>query len=302
LTYEEWIKVLESSRPFAAVRTYMSQDFGVYEALTFVSGWSRDTAVNESILFATLPVKGIVSLLADRDVASRGFIRLYDVYGNLLLEENNSGENEAGNFHIVKERSGISGLGFEIGVPDFLIAEKMMPVKRLLWFIFAGIMVFVIMLSLVFAYKGSEPMRKLLAIIDMTKNVKVEYEQHQKDTTGFLKHFRRIYSDLAESIFVVDTRLENSLQTIEWQTNTLRGQFFERALYRGIYDTEEQMRFLELFPDFPLNFHLALIRYDLSHEVPVPEAAAIQLRLVAKIRDRLDRVFVHSMDSHSVKS
>jgi nitrogen fixation/metabolism regulation signal transduction histidine kinase len=166
----------------------------------------------------------------------------------------------------------------------------------LIFFLFALIVTgIIIMLSLVFAYKGSEPMRSLLASIDATKNVKNEYEQYTKTRNlNFLKSLRWVYTDLAKSISVVDARLENSLRTIEQQAHLLRERIFDKALRQGIYGDEDQREFLSVFPDFPELFQLAVVQYDCPGVLSVQETAAVQFRLINAIKSQLDKIFIRA--------
>jgi AraC-like DNA-binding protein len=138
----------------------------------------------------------------------------------------------------------------------------MRPIKNLFFLFGLSAIGIIIGLSLIFAWKGSEPMRRLLASINTTKIIKNEYEQYQQNGPAhFWKKFRRIYSDLAESILVVDAKLENSLQTIESQANLLQGQMFDKALRRGIYDPDAQMK--NMVPHrLPFNINMPQMIYN----------------------------------------
>jgi AraC-like DNA-binding protein len=302
LSLAGWTGLLSSEKPVVSVQSYSSKDFGFYEALTFAMRWYFADEPGENIMYATLPVKNIIPLIADDEVAAQSRIRIYDTRGNALMdypEEYRSREKEK--YHVIRGESAAAPIKFEITIPESVINGKMRPVKNMI-FLFALITTgIIITLSLVFAYKGSQPMRSLLASIDATKNVKNEYEQYTKNgNPHLLKNFRRVYTDLAKSISVVDARLENSLRTIEQQTHLLRERVFDKALRRGIYGYGDRQEFLSMFPDFPKLFQLAVAQYDCPGFLPVQETAAIQFRLINTIKSQLEDIFIQGMDGNAV--
>jgi AraC-like DNA-binding protein len=302
LSMAGWTGLLSSEKPIIPVQHYLSKDFGSYEALTFTVQWYFTDEPGQNIMYATLPVKNIVSLIIDDEVAARSYIRIYDTRGTILMDyprESKDRKNEK--LHVLSDTSAAAPIRFEIGIPASVINDKMRPVKNMI-LLFALIATgILITLSLLFAYKGSEPMRNLLASIDTTKNVKNEYEQYtKKGNLNFSKSLRRIYTDLARSINVVDARLENSLRTIEQQTHLLRERIFDKALRRGIYGDEDQREFMSMFPGFPKLFQLAVAQYDCPGVLSVQETAAIQFRLITTIKSQLDGIFIQGMDGNAV--
>jgi AraC-like DNA-binding protein len=297
-----WAGLLSSGRPIIPVQPYVSKDFGSYEALTFAVPWYFADEPGQNIMYATLPVKNIIPLIADAEVAAGSSIRIYDTRGNILMDyAGKSGGRKGERFHVLAEKSSAAPISFEIGIPASIINSKMQPVKNMILLFALIVTGIIIMLSLLFAYKGSEPMRGLLASIDATKNIKNEYERRAENgKLNFLRDFRRVYTDLAKSISAVDARLESSLRTIEQQTHLLRERIFDKALRRGIYGYEDKQEFQAMFPDFPGLFQLAVVQYDCPGLLSVQETAALQLRLIGTIKSQLEAVFVQGMDGNAV--
>jgi AraC-like DNA-binding protein len=230
LPWEEWKALLASGMPFVPVQSYTSLDFGRYDAITFTAYWARTNTPDEAVLYATLPVKTIIAMITDNDVASQGIIRIYDSRGNLLFEWNQNGGKTGGDMYFFTEQSTTNMLKFEIGVPSFLIDEKMRSVKNLLLFFTFVTAVFTVSLAVFFAWQSSKPLRKLLESIDTTKNIRSEYAS-LKTNLGIhvFKSLQRIYTDLAESISAVDTKLEYSLHVMEREAQLLRSQMLDKV-------------------------------------------------------------------------
>ena len=213
LTLEEWRALLVSNRTFLPAMTYTSVYYSPYEAVTYSAQWAYFGFPEEITFFATLPVDGIVALLAEADVAEAAYIRMYDANGELLFSRGNK---TAGPFHVIKRGSSANTTQYEIGVPDSFIAAKLQPVKNLIFLFIYAITFFVIIISFLFAWRSSLPERFFLERI----------RPASISTEGFnaFTGLKRIYHELADSIAVEKTRLETSLKTIETQTVLIRTQ------------------------------------------------------------------------------
>jgi AraC-like DNA-binding protein len=298
VSYNEWRELLSAQRPFIEAKWYTSSDYGRYEAITFSTHWSDAHFPGGNILFyATLPINRLLALISEEEIRIRGFIRISDIQGNLLYE---TGSNSDGKFHVVSNQDMTGLLRFEIGVPASLVNDKMNPVKNLI-FLFAAITGFVsLSLSLLFAYKSSQPLREFLKSIDITKNIRFEYEHlNRGGSRKLLKSLKTIFLDLSNSLKIVDTRLETSLQIIERQAQLLRAQIFEKALQRGVYDPADQADFQAVFPDFPKQFQLGVIRYDSPKIRTLHETVTSHLQLMDKIREQMD-IYIQSIEGKAI--
>jgi AraC-like DNA-binding protein len=240
LSLEEWKTLLQENRPFAPVQTYGTTDFGSYRALTFAAPWANPNSSMESIFYATLPVKEIIPLVTDRATAEKAHIRIYDTRQRLLYAQ---GDAIIGDSYTLEKQNATGSLIFEIEVPRALISEKIRLVNKLIFFFGLITILLTIILTLVFSWKVSKPMRNLLANMEAAKNIRNELEKHwQNDgpwVFRWIRGFMRIYTDLGESLKVVDTKLEYSLNVLERETRLLRVQIdkIRNALDRAS-DTE----------------------------------------------------------------
>ena len=174
LTEEEWFSLISKTNTLSPVMQFSSIDYGPYEGLIY----TVQLGGGPGILFATLPVNRIISLLAEDDKLSQSSIRIFDNNDNTLYQYSGESWNPHNRFHTLTGRSEIRPVFFEMMVSEQLISSQMKPVVRLM-IAFATITFFmVICLSLFFAYKWSEPMRSFLLSIDSTKILKGEYEQN----------------------------------------------------------------------------------------------------------------------------
>lgn len=225
LSREEWLHLLTSASgsPFLPERAYTAAYYGAYNAVTFVSHWSYADFPDKNILFAAIPVEGIMQLIADTDVITQGYIKLYDTRGSILfsrgLKENNADNNET--FHILANQSIAAPLRYEIGVPDSLIQQKMRPVKARMILFACITVVFILLMSLVFAWHGSMPERTFLKRIGSTRLIRPHNE-------NVFIGMKQLYSELAENISTLNSQLESSLDVIENQTHLIRAHIIDR--------------------------------------------------------------------------
>jgi AraC-like DNA-binding protein/SHS2 domain-containing protein len=286
-SWEEWKSLLKIQSPFLAVRYYNSQDFGGYEGITYSSPWHKKNGGGESFFFATLPVKNILPLLADEDLLSHGFVRISDLEGNTILEYPDADRILPRNrYYILSKKSRVTPLCFEVGASKEAVQNKMAPVRWRLFLFALFITSFTMALSLLFAYKGSAPMRRLLEGINSVKYIKDEYKQQSKsEGVKPIQSFRRVYLDLFQSISVIDAKLDSSIRTIEEQSQRLRSMFFKNILRRGLYESDDLKNFRQVFPNFPKRFQIALISYEMPPDVPIEEKALLQIDLRNSISD-----------------
>jgi AraC-like DNA-binding protein len=200
----------------------------------------------------------------------------------------------------------VTSLRFEIGVPDSLVIEKMGPVKNLILTFSLLMAASTIFLSLLFAHKSAKPLRRFLGTINTIKNIWPEYGGNEQwGHSGTLKSFTQIFSDLAASIMTVDAKLEDSLQTIEQQAGYLKIQMFNMALQGGTYSAEDLRGFQAVFSSFPEQFQLADIRYRRPGNYSFEETLALQMRLIALVKNHIDNnqlgnVYIQSKDDNIV--
>jgi AraC-like DNA-binding protein len=300
LSMDEWVSSLLPVNSFSPVQSYTSMAHGSYEGFTYSVQWKTPEGSEINTMYAILPAQRILPLLADDEVMTQSYIRIYD---NRETLHTFSGEkwNSRNRSHILIGKSNVLPVFFEIMVPEAVINGKMRPVKRLMLFFALITVLFIIVLSLLFAYKWSEPMRRLMISVDSTRIFRNEYERNTKQTNFSPRnYFRGVYTNLSKSITAVDTRLENSLRTIEGQTALLKEQIFDKALYRGIYSDQDRRLFQSMFAGFPAFFQLALICHDPPENWSFRKTAAVQVHLINAVKGRLENIFIHSAEENTI--
>ena len=298
-TYDEWLDELRANRTFAPVWEYKSPDYGTYRAITFSAPWSITNNSEEALLFAAIPLKNLIPLLMDEEMASRGYLRILNPKGAVLAEENFAVSQK---YYIVKAQSPVSSLVFEIGVPELLLKEKMKPITDLLVLFSIIIIAITVSTSLIFAYKSSEPLRHFLTKINAIKNLSGDSDD-RSEKPGVMRSLKQIFTDTASKILKIDAKLKSSLQTIEQQAQNLKTQIFNSALENGIYSIEDQRQFQSVFPDFPEKFRLADLRYKNPVENSFEETLSVQIRLINMIRsfhEKPGKIYVQGKDGNTV--
>jgi AraC-like DNA-binding protein len=221
LSKEEWLNLLAEKKPIIPALRYRSIDHGSYEALTCSMRLSYGYPLEENILFATIPVDRIIPLILDREIAELGSVRIYDAAGVILYERE---AKSLAQQNIIREESPVSNLRYEIGVPDFFITEKTRLVRLMILSYAVGILVVMLLLSFVFAWKTTKPVQVFLETLESARMINSRFVSGytKKLSLNPFKGFMQIYNGIGESISYADKELESSFHTIEHETQLLR--------------------------------------------------------------------------------
>jgi AraC-like DNA-binding protein len=220
LSKRDWIDLLSEERPFVPAMLYRSPDYGSYEAITFVAHWSYSEHPAENLLFAALPLKNMLPLIVDTEVAAEGFIRITSNQGNVLCKAGNEG---AENVHVITGQSSAGYFTFEVGVPDYLVKEKMPPVINLIFIFTAVVLVLTIFLVLFFTWQSTKPVQAFLDTIDSTRVIRGEYEHFREKLSLYpFKGLRQFFFGIGMSVSQADVKFENSLRVIDRETQLIR--------------------------------------------------------------------------------
>jgi AraC-like DNA-binding protein len=226
LSWDEWMALLSEKRPYIPAGTYQSTDYGQYDAITFAGKWFYSDHQDLNVFFATLPVNDIISLLADPEVAAKGFIRVLDANGTDLFVR---GDGAKSAHHVITSKSAVNNFQYEVGIPDSFVKAKMRPVKNLIFF-FSLVTAFVtILLSFFFAWQSTKPMQVFLDSIDTARIIRSEFEHYKKTLSlNPFKSIRQIFLYLAEGISQTERKFENSLHILEHETQILKVRMLDK--------------------------------------------------------------------------
>ena len=263
LSYNEWIlHISQNNELFLPESTFQTKDFGTYSALTYVMRWSASSSHQASVFYATLPISGLLPLLAEQNIINRGYVRIIDQSQTVLYSYHYSDSNKYVKIH---GHSDIGRLNFEIGIPSDLLRVQLLPVQNLMLTFTFAIILIALVLVIFFSYYSSAPMTKLLQVASQSKFFRFAANANNSVyKPRIFWNMQQEYHDLASSISRADLEIESYQQTIEHQKEMLQTQIFEKALQKGLYGSEEFARFQSLFPDFPAFFCLTVLYYDLQ--------------------------------------
>ena len=215
LTLEEWRALLVSNRPFLPAMNYTSLNYTARDAITYSAIWAY-SGQEGIVFFAILPVNDIVNLLVDAEAAQAAHVRMYNAEGELLFSRGNEID---GASHVISRESQTNAMRYEIHVPNSFITKKIQPVRNLIFLFVCIIVVLVIMISFLFAWRSSLPERNFL------ERVHPAFTAPAAEGLKVFTGLKQIYLNLADSI---TSRLDTSMRTIETQTALIRTQTIDR--------------------------------------------------------------------------
>jgi len=261
LTLEEWRGLLTGGHTFIPAMSYTDVHNSTYEAVTYAAHWSYIGYPQEIVFFAIFPVEGIVNLLTDTDVAAAAIIKMYDSGGELLFSH---GSANNGSYHVVRGRSTMYSLEFEISVPDTLIKTKLRQLRNqilLFTFLTAG---FVITLSFLFAWRSSLLQRNFLERISPAGMVQTKY----RPFSGYGRLLRELASQIEAQTALIRTQTIDRIRKALLAGDEAMSRIILRDCVAALPDPEDPLTAAQLS-----NLLSSLIR-ELAEKLPgivVPE-------------------------------
>ena len=310
LNVNDWFLLLANKNSLSSIQYYTSMNYGSYEGITYSVQWNtniRENYPGYNIVYAVFSVKNLLPLFADDDILTQSFISISDKNSDIVFSHSGIKWNPQIKYHTLTDKSEVTSAFFEIKIPESVIFGKMKPVRHLMTGFAIFIVFITISLSLYFAYKWSQPMQNFLLSIDSSSIFKSEYEQNlSRQNFGLWNYFRRLYSGLSKSINVMDTKLDDSLRTINGQASLLKEQIFYKALYIGIYNVQDEQLFTSMFSDFPANYQLALVYNEIFYNNDqldisfVQKNTAVQLQLINTVKSNIGNIYIHSVGENNI--
>jgi len=228
-----------------------SADYGSYEGITYICTWPSNYPNNYSgILYATMKTSDILSQLVSADVLEDGYVLLYDSKGNLLIDYQHDKSNNK-KYQVISYKS--SSLQVEVGIPNSLIAERLAPIQKLLTIYLLAMTLVCLILASFFAYYNSNPIRKLMGIVNHIPNVTLQPSSNLNE-----------YDFIANAVTSLDQKVDTFSQTIETQKDIIRMHVFEKALNEGLHSRMIQNDFEKAFPCFPKFYQLASLNFSIQ--------------------------------------
>jgi len=299
MTEAEWRAAMDASRPLMAEKSYTTANTDLafsdsYDALTWSSYWTNGNYRTKSVFYALLPSEKLLAVLTDADVIERGRIEICDSNGNVLLSRSGG---EADDVSTVSTTTRNHSLRITVGVPNSIIHEQMQGFRHIIWLYAAGMIVFALALTLLFASRLSQPLRRLRMLILGSRYLSAEYARNDVSDAHFLKSYNRQFDQLAQSIDDVEKQMEAYEAKISVQRASMRSQMLDKALHRGLQNAED---FRVLFTEFPHRYRLCVLRYELCEDTAIEFASQLQANITAAVRGLLGDITIHPIDGSAL--
>ena len=295
LTYDEWTALLYQQR-FLPVMDYYSVDYGSYSAITYSTYWlyteRGNVYTSDQLFFATFPVKKKKKMFL-ADLGEDSWIRIADPNGTLLYASEYYQEEE---YEILSAATSQYGLNVQLGISNAFIEKSMHSVRMLFYFFGGGILLLLIATTAWVTSRTSRPLYSILNAIFTSTHIRRFYRPGTANAPRSSN-----YTAIAHSLQAADLQMEKYCQLIDQQQEQLRHQVLGSALQSGLYTFERQAQFQRHFPDFPENYQLAIITYDIQSAFTAAGEARLQWQNTDNIRKHLQEypepVIVHAVSS-----
>ena len=290
--YQDWLSLMRKNEltfEFLPAMQYSSYDFLEYTAITFVTPWTGSyKSSSTSLFYATIKTRDLINAIASDENSQKGYVLIYDVQGNLLFNHQYISSDE---HFTISSTLPDSKLRIVVGIPNSIISEHIAPVRIILITYIVVILLISIILVLIFSYRSNIPIRKMVSAIEQSMYT------NNADRTALSSEYDYIanaMTDLNETIYSYS-------QTIEMQKSLICTNIFEKALNKGLHNTESIADFKRLFPRFPNLFQLAAISYESNEESNVETTASLQLDLLTEISKLFpEEIYKQLFDEHLI--
>jgi AraC-like DNA-binding protein len=246
-TAEQWIGAMPRgyfTSAFIPLSSFVTLEES-YEAIIFCTNFAGPPE-KHAFFFATLEKNYILSRLTTDDVLKMGRILIHDPGGKLLID---SGGWVGGKDAITLEMSGQRrGIRVQVDIPRRVFREQLVPFQRLALLFALAYLVLGIVLSIFFARRSAEPIRKIVEDVLSFGD--------RGGSAESLADFQNDYTYIRHFLSKAERDLETFNARLVQQEEHQRENLFERLLHGLVYSTAWQM-VKDYFPGFPETFRIA---------------------------------------------
>ena len=254
------------------ISSVTSFDYGIYDAIiwifpvygSWVSGYT-----NRGIFYVAMPLSFLLPSIASPEILEHGFITIRDRDGTEIVQHP---KNARGDEYISYTSTGKqSGLSVTVSIPQSVFSSQLVPLRRTITFYTLIILGVGALLTVLFAYNSSKPIRKI-----------ADYFRHGENAASDTAS-RNEYQLIEQSILRMNRTLHENSDVIEQQRTIIRTNMIEKAIMGNIYLDSEIEKFRSLFPDFPEHYQMALFQNiesaDVSPELSISRLFLLQEKL-----------------------
>ncbi|MBR3873428.1 MAG: helix-turn-helix transcriptional regulator [Clostridia bacterium] len=228
--------------------SFWSHDHLNYKAFTVAWRWSRDKDV---YFFLNFPVSQVFAQLAEPDVVRNGSFTV-SAGNTVIASVDDAGHQLRKGDGVLQAQLRALNISFEVRIPAALIEADLVGMQMLA-LVFIGIMMAASVIWVIACTRGAtKPLDPLLQSLDNSRVLNSELADPED----------KVYA-LARSIAQLDSRIESYEDIISTQQEHLRTRTLEKAMYRGLFDTEDSEAFHAAYPAFPRRWCMAHIQYTL---------------------------------------
>ncbi len=264
MTFSEWKQWTESCGNNGAWLPeqgyHIAESSSDYSALTYARIWYNSSSSEPIVYFALLNTDWLVAKLAEPSILQNGCISISDANGAMLLTR---GKTDDPDFLSIEQYSPATGLTVRVGIPSAYLKQHMRPLKSMMTWYIAVLVMLAATLVLLFSRRSAAPMHRLMGVLGQSPVA----ADIQPASRGFWNRMEQDYEMVSHSIAHLSNRVQTTEELIHNQAQQLRDHLFERALYNALYTSRDEQDFHKLFENFPKLFQLVLLRSDSSFSV-----------------------------------
>ena len=236
---------------------------GGYTALTYVFRPTSTASMRTVMFFATLSESYLWRKLLFEEMTDGSTLTLYDLSGEPLYASQDARRTGDILIHCESQYLGVRAV---LGINPLQFSKELAPFRRLVIGSAASLLCLGLLLTLLYAYRASVPVR---AIVRMA--MRIAPQRSESSETPRIKNDYQYIRSFIEQAGSTFTNYENALIH---QNELLRSVTLLQLVQGQLYHTRALQRAQEYFPNFPSQYCLALTRPEDEGEEQLEEVSS----------------------------
>lgn len=254
-----------------------SDAYGSYDALIFFQPILNKMGQPAATAMLAVDVEDILGAVAPDGILQTSNIQI-SWLNQFVCQIDNAEANQPSTTLTI--HSDAPGLSFSFDIPQHLINAGVQNVIYTMWVLVVAALLGGLLLILFFLVRMGNPLGDLVQKVS-----ELVPEVHSKNE----------YELISTAMEQLNTALSQQGEELDVQRKALKNSFLERALLGNITSRVTKKDFMALFPDFPQNYHLALLHLNFDRHVSNEHTMNLALSKQLMIDQLLTRQFTQPL-------
>lgn len=256
MTRDEWMYAVKTNkRGFLPAMDYSSNmRTSRYNAITYISPWSRNGTPSNTIFFATIDTDALIKNILDPQLLG----------SNCYVEVSNIGFSpfftygtKTGEVYSRLDSNRYGGIVVSVFIPVSELSSWLKPYQQNYLALGSIVLVIALVLVIIFTRHSARPLCDFYSKASQHKYMQLVGERHSNTPKGISQGL----GDILDGISSMSVQIDNYTQKLEESHEIIRDQLLEKAVMTGLDTASERDAFHKIYPAFPECYRIILFRH-----------------------------------------